>query len=114
MGFSEERPWGSFENLYEDTDLKIKKIIVKPKKRLSLQSHQNRAENWIIVKGEAIVTLDNKNYSLKKNDSIFIPTKAKHRIANQNSQDLEFIEIQTGTYFGEDDIIRYEDDFNRI
>ena len=114
MGVREERPWGSFEILYEDQSVKIKKIIVKPNKRLSLQSHKKRSENWVIIKGQAVVTLGTQDHQLKENDSIFIPVHEKHRISNPNSLNLEFIEIQTGQYFGEDDIIRYQDDFKRI
>lgn len=111
--YKEERPWGSFEILYEEEQLKVKRIIVKPGKRLSLQSHNNRSENWVIIQGNALVTLDEKDIPLSPNQFVFIPTGAKHRIANQGNNNVVFVEIQIGTYLGEDDIIRYEDDFNR-
>jgi mannose-6-phosphate isomerase-like protein (cupin superfamily) len=110
----EERPWGSFEILYEESQLKVKRIIVKPGKRLSLQSHNHRSENWVIIRGNALVTLDEKEIPLSPNQAVFIPVLAKHRIANPGNSDVAFIEVQTGTYLGEDDIIRYEDDFNRV
>lgn len=112
--YKEERPWGSFEILYEEEQLKVKRIIVKPGKRLSLQSHKNRSENWVIIQGNALVTLDEKDIPLAANQFVFIPTEAKHRIANQGNDNVVLVEIQTGTYLGEDDIIRYEDDFNRV
>jgi mannose-6-phosphate isomerase-like protein (cupin superfamily) len=113
MGYREERPWGSFENLYEDSQVKIKRITVKPGRRLSLQSHQHRAENWIVISGTAVITLGTREIRLKPNQSVFIPRREKHRLANPADLDLEIIEIQTGEYFGEDDITRYQDDFNR-
>lgn len=113
MGYREERPWGSFENLYECSRFKIKRIIVKPGKRLSLQSHRQRAENWIVISGTAVVTRGSEEIRLTPGQSVFIPRGEKHRLANPADLDLEIIEIQTGDYFGEDDIIRYQDDFNR-
>ena len=112
--YKEDRPWGSFENLHEEEQLKVKRIIVKPGKRLSLQSHKNRAENWVVIKGNAVVTLEDKDIPRNPNEAIFIPAGAKHRISNIGEEDVIFIEVQTGTYLGEDDIIRYEDDFNRV
>jgi len=111
--YKEERPWGSFENLHEEEQLKVKRIIVKPGKRLSLQSHKHRAENWVIIQGHAVVTLQDEEIPRSPNEAIFIPQGAKHRIANPGEEDVVFIEVQTGTYLGEDDIIRYQDDFNR-
>ena len=114
MTYKEERPWGWFEILFEERTLKVKRILVKPEKRLSLQSHKSRSENWIIIKGKAVVDLDEKKVFLSKNQTVFIPEKTKHRIENREKSDLIFVEVQTGSYLGEDDIIRYEDDFNRI
>jgi len=111
--YKEERPWGSFEILYEEEQLKVKRIIVKPGMRLSLQSHKNRSENWVILRGNALVTLDEEDIPLAANQFVFIPAGAKHRIANQGHDNVVFVEIQTGNYLGEDDIIRYEDDFHR-
>ena len=114
MNYREERPWGWFEILYEEDHIKIKKILVKPGKRLSLQSHDQRSENWTIVQGQATVIMDDQIHHLVPNQMIFIPKKSKHRIENHNTTELVFIEIQTGSYLGEDDIVRYQDDFNRF
>ena len=111
--YKEERPWGSFEILYEEKQLKVKRIIVKPGKRLSLQSHRPRSENWVILQGNPLVILAEKEIPLSPNQSVFIPAEAKHRITNQGTDPVVFVEVQSGTYLGEDDITRYEDDFNR-
>ncbi|MCK4762630.1 MAG: phosphomannose isomerase type II C-terminal cupin domain [Candidatus Aminicenantes bacterium] len=113
MNYKEDRPWGSFEILHEEDYLKIKKIIVKPGNRLSLQSHKKRSENWVVTRGSAVVTLDEEEIPRSANQAVFIPAGAKHRIANVGEEDVVFIEVQTGTYFGEDDIVRYEDDYRR-
>ena len=113
MNYKEDRPWGSFEILHEEEYFKVKKIVVNPGKRLSLQSHKLRSENWIIIRGNALITLDEEEIPRSANQSIFIPAGVRHRIANNGEEDVAFIEVQTGSYFGEDDIIRYEDDFNR-
>jgi mannose-6-phosphate isomerase-like protein (cupin superfamily) len=112
--YKEERPWGSFEILFEEDKLKVKRIIVKPGNRLSLQSHNHRSENWVIIEGNAVVTVDDKEIPLASNQSVFIPAGKKHRIANQGTGEVKFIEVQTGSYLGEDDIVRYQDDFNRV
>lgn len=112
--YKEERPWGWFEILYEESDLKVKRIMVKPGKRLSLQSHEKRAENWTIIRGSAVVTLDDREHHLSSTQMIYIPCQARHRIENPGKSELIFIEVQTGNYLGEDDIIRYQDDFNRL
>jgi len=114
MNYKEERPWGWFEILIDDQNIKVKRILVHPGKRLSLQSHKHRSENWIIVQGTASITLDSDTKQYKTTDSVFIPAGTKHRIGNVGEDDVIFIEVQTGSYFGEDDIIRYEDDFNRV
>ena len=111
--YKEKRPWGTFEILQTSDAYKIKKITVLPGKRLSLQSHEKRSEHWVIIQGNGVVTQDNKETNVSKNSQIFISVAQKHRIYNTGKDPLIFIEIQTGTYFGEDDIIRYEDDFNR-
>lgn len=108
-----DRPWGRYEVLQESPSHKVKCIWVNPGKRLSYQRHQKRAEHWLIVAGIAQVTLDGNVSSLRAGDSIDIPTGMLHRIANTGSEDVIFIEVQTGTYFGEDDIERVEDDFGR-
>jgi mannose-6-phosphate isomerase-like protein (cupin superfamily) len=113
MNYKEERPWGWFEILFEEERLKIKRIMVKPGKRLSLQSHERRAENWVIVQGRALFTLNDKTFDLEPRQAVFIPEKARHRMENPGQEDLVFIEVQTGTYLGEDDITRFQDDFDR-
>lgn len=107
------RPWGSYEVLEESKCFKIKKIIIKPNKRLSLQKHAHRSEHWIVVSGEAIVTIEGDNFSLKSNESVYIAKGQIHRLENKRSEDLIIIEAQVGNYLGEDDIIRLEDDFKR-
>ncbi len=114
MNYKEERPWGWFEILIDEPAFKVKRILVQPKKRLSLQSHKFRSENWIIARGTALITLDSDVREYGATDSVFIKAGTKHRIENSGENDVVFIEVQTGTYFGEDDIVRYEDDFNRI
>ena len=108
------RPWGSFTILEEQDTYKVKRIEVLPGKRLSYQRHEKRAEHWMIVNGEAIVTLEGQEIPLTKGQAIDIPKKAAHRIFNPGKHLLVFIEIQTGEYFGEDDITRLEDDFGRL
>jgi mannose-6-phosphate isomerase-like protein (cupin superfamily) len=110
----EERPWGRFEILYEEPNLKIKRIVVRQGKRLSLQSHEKRSESWVILRGKAVVTLGNGRAHISSNQSIFIPARERHRVESVGEEDLVFIEVQTGSYLGEDDIRRYEDDFNRL
>ncbi len=108
-----ERPWGKYIVLLNEDDHKVKEITVNPGQRLSLQRHQKREEHWFIHKGKAIITLDGKDTELTAGQYIDIPRHAVHRIANQGDTDLIFIEIQTGDYFGEDDIERLEDDYAR-
>lgn len=111
----EERPWGSFQILYSDLTCKIKMITVKPGHKLSLQSHKQRDELWKHISGTGLVHYRSLklvfDFSLS---SITIKRETKHRIENNGKEDLKFIEIQTGDYFGEDDIIRYEDDYGRV
>jgi len=109
----EERPWGWFEILFEEAGLKVKRIMVKPGKRLSLQSHERRAENWVVIQGRALFTLGETTTELEPHQAVFIPKQTRHRIENPGSADLVFIEVQTGPYLGEDDITRYQDDFDR-
>ncbi len=109
------KPWGSYEVIKEQPECyKVKHICVQPNKRLSLQSHKYRAEHWVIVKGCAWVQLGDLYYRLKANEHMYIPANEKHRIENCGAEVLEFIETQYGTYLGEDDIIRYDDDYGRI
>ena len=110
----EERPWGRFFVLHDEPNYKLKRIEVDPGGRLSYQYHKNRSEVWTIVQGIGNVTIDGKIKECKVGDSIFIPMKAKHRIENKGNQKIVFIEVQIGSYFGEDDIIRIEDDYDRV
>ncbi len=110
----EERPWGSYTVLYTDETCQVKKLVVNQGKRLSLQSHKFRTEHWFIVSGEGTAELDGKKIELRPGDSIDIPIGSKHRISCGVSRSLIFIEVQTGSSFAEDDIVRYEDDFGRI
>ena len=112
-GAKEIRPWGWYRVIDDSDDHKVKEIQVNPKSRLSLQSHSKRSEVWTVIKGEALVTIDSKTFLLKKNESTFIPAGSVHRLENQLDKPLSIIEIQTGSYFGEDDIKRFEDDYNR-
>lgn len=109
----EIRPWGSFEILFENKSCKIKRIKVNPGGRLSYQYHKKRSEAWTIIQGNAIVTLDGNEIKNKKGDTITIPKGAKHRVQNNKNEVLVFIEVQTGEYFGEDDIVRIKDDYGR-
>ena len=110
----EKRPWGTFHILAEAKNYKVKRIEVFPGKRLSYQRHARRSEHWFLTGGKAKVTLNGKEILLKTGQSIDIPVGTKHRVENHHaSENLVFIEIQTGDYFGEDDIERFEDDFGR-
>ena len=114
IGTTEERPWGKFTILDEGGGYKVKRIEVFPGKRLSYQKHAKRAEHWFVIAGRAKVTLDNEIYELSPGEAIDIALGAAHRVENpHNSEHCVFIETQTGTYFGEDDIERLEDDFGR-
>ncbi len=108
------RPWGFYENLTDETNHKVKRITVYPGKRLSLQSHERRTEHWFVIEGTGEVALGERIVTLESGGHVDIPAGEKHRMANSGSGDLVFIEIQTGSYFGEDDITRYEDDFGRV
>lgn len=108
-----QRPWGTYEVLHSENGAKVKKIIVEPQKSLSLQSHNKRAENWVVTKGIATVTRGNDVMELTVGQSIFIPLNTKHRLQNFTSTAIEIIEVQTGSYLEEDDIIRYQDNWGR-
>lgn len=109
----DQRPWGSYTVLDESSFHKVKRIEVRPACRLSYQRHQHRAEHWFVVAGSAEVTLDGEVRRLGPGDAIDIPQGGAHRIANAGNDELIFIEVQHGDYFGEDDIERLEDDFGR-
>jgi mannose-6-phosphate isomerase len=109
----DERPWGSYTVLEDAPGHKVKRLEVLAGKRLSYQRHERRAEHWFVVRGDGVVTLDGVDHPVTMGTSIDIPLGAAHRIANTGAETLVFIEVQHGTYFGEDDIIRIEDDFGR-
>ena len=120
MGFSEAkqhrrifRPWGNYISVAEDSRWQVKRIEVKPSCQLSLQMHHHRAEHWVVVKGLAKVMIDDEEFLLKKNQSTFIPLGSKHRLTNPGKLPLVLIEVQSGDYLGEDDIVRFKDDYGR-
>jgi len=110
----EHRPWGYFCILADELNHKIKRIVVFPKQRLSLQRHRRRSEHWYIVQGSGIVTIDENQVRLKCGQAIDIPQGAWHRIMNSGEENVVVIEVQSGDYFGEDDIERLEDDYGRV
>jgi mannose-1-phosphate guanylyltransferase/mannose-6-phosphate isomerase len=107
------RPWGSYQSIDLGERHQVKRIVVKPGGRLSLQKHHHRSEHWIVVRGAARVTVDDLVKIVHENESIYIPIGATHRMENPGKIPLELIEVQTGSYLGEDDIIRIEDDYQR-
>jgi mannose-6-phosphate isomerase-like protein (cupin superfamily) len=110
----DQRPWGSYQVLADAPDHKVKRIVVYPGKRLSLQRHQRRAEHWYVIAGRGLVTRDRETISLNAGEAVDIPRGARHRIENPGPLEVVFIEVQTGDYFGEDDIERFEDDYGRV
>jgi len=108
------RPWGSFTVLEDADDCKVKRLVVKPGQVLSLQSHQRRCEHWTVVRGTAKVRLGDEEFLLEQNQSTYIPLDTLHRLENPGSEDVHLIEVQTGDYFGEDDIQRFEDIYGRV
>lgn len=109
----DRRPWGTYTVLEEGTTFKVKRIEVLPGKRLSYQKHSQRAEHWVVVEGTAKVTLDGNEITVRTGEAIDIPIGAAHRVENPGETDLIFIEVQRGSYLGEDDIERLQDDFGR-
>lgn len=110
----DRRPWGTFTVLDEGENYKVKRIEVLPGKRLSYQKHAQRAEHWMVVAGKARVTLNDQEIILGVGETVDIPIGAAHRVENPQDEALVFIEIQRGSYLGEDDIVRLQDDFNRV
>jgi len=108
-----DRPWGSYQSLDNGARHQVKRIIVKAGGRLSLQKHHHRSEHWIVVRGAALVTINDTVKTIHENESIYIPIGATHRLENPGKIPLELIEVQTGSYLGEDDIVRIEDDYQR-
>jgi mannose-1-phosphate guanylyltransferase/mannose-6-phosphate isomerase len=107
------RPWGSYETIDEGHRFKVKRIVVKPGARLSLQMHHHRAEHWVVVQGTALVTCDGKEFLVHENESTYIPLGRTHRLENPGKVPLHLIEVQSGAYLGEDDIVRLEDNYGR-
>jgi mannose-6-phosphate isomerase len=110
---SENRPWGSWHILDENDGYKVKRIHVNPHQRLSYQTHEHRAEHWVVVKGTATCTIDDAEVVIATGGSTLIPVGGKHRIANAHDVELVIVEVQLGSYTGEDDIVRIEDDYGR-
>lgn len=110
---SMKTPWGKWEVLLDEPEYKVKRIVVDPGQRLSYQVHARRREHWMIVKGKALVTLDGKVKTIETGETVDVAVGMAHRIQNSGPETLVFIEIQMGDYFGEDDIVRLEDDYNR-
>ena len=109
----DRRPWGSYTVLEEDRGFKVKRIEVLPGKRLSYQKHAQRAEHWFVVEGTAKVTLDGEEITVRAGEAVDIPIGTAHRVENPDEGNLIFIEVQRGSYLGEDDIVRLQDDYGR-
>jgi mannose-1-phosphate guanylyltransferase/mannose-6-phosphate isomerase len=107
------RPWGSYDGIESGPGFQVKRITVKPGASLSLQMHHHRAEHWVVVSGSARVTCDDRVFDLHANQSTFIPLGSRHRLENVGAEPLELIEVQSGDYLGEDDIVRFEDVYGR-
>ncbi|TRZ92756.1 cupin domain-containing protein [bacterium] len=111
---TDHRPWGYYTVLADEADHKVKRIVVYPGKRFSLQRHRRRAEHWYLLAGEAVVTLNGREILFRKGEAMDIPRGAAHRLQNTGETEAAFIEVQTGEYFGEDDIERLADDYGRV
>jgi mannose-1-phosphate guanylyltransferase/mannose-6-phosphate isomerase len=107
------RPWGAYESIDTGDNFQVKHITVNPGAKLSLQMHHKRAEHWIVVSGTAQVTCGDKVFAMKENESTYIPLGFKHRLENVGTEPLHLIEVQSGSYLGEDDIVRFEDTYGR-
>ena len=108
------RPWGFYLSILKDKKWQVKIIHINPGAKLSLQMHHHRAEHWVVLKGTAKVQINNEKLILRKNESTYIPLGSKHRLSNPGKTPLEIIEVQSGNYIGEDDIVRFEDKYGRI
>jgi len=109
----EERPWGYYEVLAEQQGYQIKEIVVRPRQRFSLQRHRRRSEHWYVVSGFGVAVCGDRELKLGPGESVDLPRGTWHRMTNPRDTDLVFVELQTGDYFGEDDIVRLEDDYGR-
>src|SRR6185436_16271356 len=107
------RPWGTYDSIERGERFQVKRIVVNPGAALSLQMHHHRAEHWIVVRGTARVTRGEETFLLTENESTYIPTGTRHRLENPGRMPLEIIEVQSGAYLGEDDIVRFEDSYGR-
>jgi len=107
------RPWGSYDSIDAGERFQVKRLTVKPGAVLSLQKHRHRAEHWVVVKGQARITRGEEVFLLSENESTYIPVGTVHRIENPGSEPLQIIEVQSGSYLGEDDIVRLEDHYGR-
>jgi mannose-1-phosphate guanylyltransferase/mannose-6-phosphate isomerase len=107
------RPWGNYQSLDRGERYQVKRIVVNPGGRLSLQKHKFRAEHWVVVRGTALVTIGEEKKTLQENESVYVPLGAVHRLENPGRTPLELIEVQSGSYLGEDDIVRLEDVYQR-
>jgi len=108
-----QRPWGSYDSIEQGERFQVKRIVVEPGAALSLQLHYHRAEHWIVVRGTARVTRGEETFLLTENESTYIPPGTRHRLENPGKLPLEIIEVQSGAYLGEDDIVRFEDVYGR-
>lgn len=113
VGDSDKRPWGSWVVLDLTPHLVVKKLIISPGKRISLQCHKFRAERWIMMEGEALVQKGDDVFGIKPGDGVLIPRNTLHRLANESNEPIKLLEIQFGELLSEDDILRYEDDYGR-
>ena len=109
-----ERPWGAYTVLATENNFQVKKLEVNPGGKTSLQSHEKRAEHWVVVSGVASVLVGEEEKILEPEDSVFIPKGSKHRLENRGQEPLVLVEVQVGNYFGEDDIVRFEDIYGRL
>jgi mannose-6-phosphate isomerase len=108
------KPWGSYQNLMDEEYTKVKKIVIKPGESPSYQYHFKRSEVWVLVKGKGQVKLDDEIHDYNQGDIVFIPKEVRHQITNTGEEELIFVEVQLGEYFGEDDIVRLEDKYGRV
>jgi mannose-1-phosphate guanylyltransferase/mannose-6-phosphate isomerase len=107
------RPWGHYEGMDEGEAFQVKRITVNPGASLSLQLHHHRAEHWVVVTGTATVTIGEKVFEMKSNESCYIPAETQHRLQNLTTTPVELVEVQSGSYLGEDDIVRFQDNYGR-
>jgi mannose-6-phosphate isomerase-like protein (cupin superfamily) len=114
MNYTEQRPWGQFENLLDVDYCKVKVITIKPGQAPSYQYHFKRSEVYVIVQGKALICLDDVETEHNVGDTVLVPVLVKHRVTNIGDEDLIFIEVQHGEYFGEDDIVRVDDSYGRV